>query len=653
MSVKQSIKVTNAGLSPILSVAQGTGAIEYEFTVSDFDIPSGSAAVAYNIQPTGNIVSQTCSISGNTITVKPPAYYFLRGKNYMQFQVSRSNKDLFSFLIEVWCAPNISQPEVIVAENPSLVSQLISDVGLLSSQLDNLLSIPSGSLSTSADAALADIKVGWDGTTYDTPGDAVRGQADDLNTALIKLVAIYKNIAYEYETKDDIQSEQFIEMNGSGVFKTLGSDISTYYFNLEVGKKYTLVAKAELVGDINGNVTVGVRTISTGNIFQGSAYQNVTDAGTYFLQSTFTATSNNKTALQIFASNTTQTGKVTYKSIGIIEGEYVLEEEIIDEDVNVSLYTEPLQNEKTEQEITSVEERVTSVEERVTDMESKKHIVHCFGDSLTAGAGGNGTSYPSVLQTLLGDEYEVINYGTGGESGDTIGCRMGALLAYIKEDTTFTKNVPTELEAYDVYGQRLKIRSSNYNNVYINGIKGTITYNTSDDYNKFSAEETFAAKAGTPVLVTQSTNDADITIVCMGQNGVAGVNVNPQKIDGNEKSNDEIWCDVGKIMQGYTNGTFIFLGLPTAGSSSYDNTVDKTGKEYFGGAYICSRHELSAYGLEIVGLTPTDEDNEAIQNGMCPPSLMSDTVHMNSNGYTAWANIIYRHLLGLNLTTNS
>lgn len=191
MSVKQSIKVTNAGLSPILSVAQGTGAIEYEFTVSDFDIPSGSAAVAYNIQPTGNIVSQTCSISGNTITIKPPAYYFLRGKNYMQFQVSRNNEDLFSFLIEVWCAPNISQPEVIVAENPSLVSQLISDVGLLSSRLNNLLSIPSGSLSTSADAALDDIKVGYDGTTYNTPGDAVRKQTSEL---LNKIVYVAKSV---------------------------------------------------------------------------------------------------------------------------------------------------------------------------------------------------------------------------------------------------------------------------------------------------------------------------------------------------------------------------------------------------------------------------------------------------------------------------
>ena len=224
MSVKQSIKVTNAGLSPILSVAQGTGAIEYEFTVSDFDIPSGSAAVAYNIQPTGNIVSQICSISGNTITIKPPAYYFLRGKNYMQFQVSRNNEDLFSFLIEVWCAPNISQPEVIVAENPSLVSQLISDVGLLSSQIDNLLSIPSGSLSTSADAALADIKVGWDGTTYDTPGDAVRGQIGELKDDLVDL----QNRATKIDGIVSIDSNLF-DIGTMGIAATEWSYYSSQY----------------------------------------------------------------------------------------------------------------------------------------------------------------------------------------------------------------------------------------------------------------------------------------------------------------------------------------------------------------------------------------------------------------------------------------
>lgn len=126
--VKQTIQVTNAGLSPILSIAQGTGMVEFEFTVSDFLIPAGSAAVAWNIQPTGNVVSKTCTISGNTITVQPPAYYFLRGKNYMQIQVTGADGvNLFTFLIEVWCSPNISAP--VVSQNPDLISQLIQLVG--------------------------------------------------------------------------------------------------------------------------------------------------------------------------------------------------------------------------------------------------------------------------------------------------------------------------------------------------------------------------------------------------------------------------------------------------------------------------------------------------------------------------------------------
>lgn len=126
--VKQTIQVTNAGLSPILSIAQGTGMVDFEFTVSDFLIPAGSTAVAWNIQPTGNIVSQVCTLVGNVITVTPPAYYFLRGKNYMQIQVTGADGgNLFTFLIEVWCYPNISAP--VVSQNPDLISQLIQLVG--------------------------------------------------------------------------------------------------------------------------------------------------------------------------------------------------------------------------------------------------------------------------------------------------------------------------------------------------------------------------------------------------------------------------------------------------------------------------------------------------------------------------------------------
>lgn len=52
----------------------------------------------------------------------------------------------------------------------------------------------------------------------------------------------------------------------------------------------------------------------------------------------------------------------------------------------------------------------------------------CWGDSLTAGAGGNGTNYPSVIQELsLNDGFQVnvVNMGVGGENTHMILARGG------------------------------------------------------------------------------------------------------------------------------------------------------------------------------------------------------------------------------------
>ena len=62
------------------------------------------------------------------------------------------------------------------------VAGLSNDVGVLSARLDNISSLPEGS--TTADAELMDIRVGADGTTYDSAGAAVRAQFDAVNTHL-------------------------------------------------------------------------------------------------------------------------------------------------------------------------------------------------------------------------------------------------------------------------------------------------------------------------------------------------------------------------------------------------------------------------------------------------------------------------------------
>lgn len=52
-------------------------------------------------------------------------------------------------------------------------------------------------------------------------------------------------------------------------------------------------------------------------------------------------------------------------------------------------------------------------------MEQKKIRVSCVGDSITRGT--SGKSYPEYLASILGEDYEVMNFGVGGTTAKTDG----------------------------------------------------------------------------------------------------------------------------------------------------------------------------------------------------------------------------------------
>ena len=70
--------------------------------------------------------------------------------------------------------------------------------------------------------------------------------------------------------------------------------------------------------------------------------------------------------------------------------------------------------------------------------EAKQKLTICtWGDSLMTGAGGGGTTYPPVLQSLLGDEFLVVNCGVGGENSLTIAARQGGIPTLLYDHVHF------------------------------------------------------------------------------------------------------------------------------------------------------------------------------------------------------------------------
>lgn len=274
----------------------------------------------------------------------------------------------------------------------------------------------------------------------------------------------------------------------------------------------------------------------------------------------------------------------------------------------------------------------------------------CWGDSLTAGAGGNGVSYPNVLQNLIKkDIYDIpiFNMGVGGEDTNTIIGRSGSVPFIVD-----AFSIPSDLSKVNII-----LKSSNGNSVaplrqgdgginpvIINGVEGTISIeqkSTTDNDAKYYFNRN---TKGQPVSVNQGsqiiTNGSklykdDIAIIFIGQNG------------GWKDANDLISQQKSIINTlGKNKDKFLILGL-TTGTKNTRADLEQAEKNAFGDKYLNLREYLSTDGMKDANLTPTSEDTKAMNIGSMPQSLLFDKVHFNEKGYTLIGNIVYKQLVQL------
>lgn len=277
-----------------------------------------------------------------------------------------------------------------------------------------------------------------------------------------------------------------------------------------------------------------------------------------------------------------------------------------------------------------------------------------WGDSLTAGAGGNGVSYPSVLQDLISTkvyELPVVNMGVGGENTDTIMGRAGSVPFVTNEFTIPNGTSKTLIDLRSQNGDNvapLRQGDGGINPVTISGVKGTISINqssvTSSNFNYYftrSVEgKSVKVKDESPIKTDSLYKYKNyVPIIFMGQNG--GFNTNQELIN-----------QINSILKmNKSNKKFLVLGL-TTGDSISRSALETAMKEEFGSRYLNLREYVSKNGLSIAGIKPSQKDLTAMKIGAMPPSLLSDKVHFNEYGYRVVGHAVFERLNKLGYFNN-
>lgn len=264
------------------------------------------------------------------------------------------------------------------------------------------------------------------------------------------------------------------------------------------------------------------------------------------------------------------------------------------------------------------------------------------GDSLTAGAFGDGVSYPQHLSTLAG--VPVAKRGNPGERAKEISLRQGSTPLTVNADLSVPASGATA-----AFAMNTSLIFTNPNGVNgtpdglamigtLGGIRGTLTATGGMfTFTRATAGDAATVPAGTPWLDEWESTHRDWNqIIWVGRNNVTA-------------SPSDVAPYVAKMVAYQTGGDFLVLSVTNAtsepsGSANYATIlgINAALQAAYPNNYLDIRSWLIANGLAAVSITPTSDDTAAIAQDRIPPSLLSsDGLHLNANGYRAVAIAVY------------
>ncbi|HFP4070438.1 TPA: SGNH/GDSL hydrolase family protein [Escherichia coli] len=264
--------------------------------------------------------------------------------------------------------------------------------------------------------------------------------------------------------------------------------------------------------------------------------------------------------------------------------------------------------------------------------EVRNMIIICWGDSLTYGVGSqSGNSYPDLLRK---NGYDVIKKGYPGQSSSDIAMRQGGYSPIIK--TSLISTGVYKVTSMEPSGDFRKYKEMSFYGtlegkpvILSRGVDGSWSVNSSTDINCGSGCR-FITKEGSEA------KDA-VNIIWVGRNNNLAFPRFAER-------------DIDLIVTSLPRGNrFIIVGITPSRTDSEENikaikTINSRLSMRYGSRFVDMWRILSSEGIKLAGISPSQDDKDASSNGLIPPSLYSDGIHFNDNGYKAISLIIERYI---------
>jgi len=156
-----------------------------------------------------------------------------------------------------------------------------TDLDVLESRVDGIIALPDGA--TTADAELVDIRVGADGTTYNSAGDAVRGQVENVKDEL----SLAEDQIYSVTKMNAVASPIGWRLNESDGFCSANANFQLNKYTVTAGQIIKVVSDDRFQFQNNISVPTSGTSTRIGETYgSGQFYLTVPTGATHLIIST-------------------------------------------------------------------------------------------------------------------------------------------------------------------------------------------------------------------------------------------------------------------------------------------------------------------------------------------------------------------------------